>query len=101
MNRAWQIKTVGQVTFVFRLPAGQAEFSGLFPTLHVRIQRWGVGGGAGGTDPPVKLQKYRVPLAKLARIPLKSQSYQSSIQCWAKIGPPAKYHLNGVSLSRR
>ena len=33
----------------------------------------------------------------LVRNPLKSQSYQASIQCWAIIGPPAKRHLNGVS----
>ena len=32
---------------------------------------------------------------------LVSQSYQSSIQCWAIIGPVAKRHLNGVSLAGR
>ena len=36
--------------------------------------------------------------AILARNTLKSQSYQSSIQCLALISPPAKRHLNGVSL---
>ena len=38
-------------------------------------------------------------LAIVVRTPLKSQSYQSSIQCRAIIGPPAKRHLNGVSLA--
>ena len=36
MNCAGQVKIVGgQVAFVFRLPAGQVEFSGLFLTLFV------------------------------------------------------------------
>ena len=60
-------------------------------------------GGGVRTHPPEKVQKYMVPLklflAILPRTPLKSQSYQSSIQCWALIGPPAKRHLNGVSLT--
>ena len=43
---------------------------------------------------PGKLQKYRVSLAILVQIPLKSQSYQSSIQCWTIIGLPAKSHLD-------
>ena len=57
------------------------------------------GGGQGVRSPPRKLQKYMVPLklflhvAILVRTPLKSQIYQSSIQCWAIIGPPAKRHL--------
>ena len=59
------------------------------------------GGGSG--PPPEKVQKYMVSLklflAILARNTLKSQSYQSSIQCLALIGPPAKRHLNGVSLT--
>ena len=34
MNRAGQVKIVGgKLHFVFRLPAGQVEFSGLFLTL--------------------------------------------------------------------
>ena len=37
----------------------------------------------------------------LVRFPLKWQSYQSSIQCWATIGPPAKRHFNGASLASR
>ena len=58
-------------------------------------------GETGGPDPPPpgKLQKSRGSLALLVRIPLKSQRYQSSIQCWAIIGPPAKRNLNGVSLA--
>ena len=31
----------------------------------------------------------------------KSQSYQDSFLCLATIGPPAKRHLNGVSLVGR
>ena len=49
--------------------------------------------------PPEELQKLLGSLAILVRIPLKSQSYQSSIQCWTIIGTPAKRHLNGVSLA--
>ena len=37
----------------------------------------------------------------MIRIALKSQSFQASIQCSAMIGPPAKSHLNGVSLAGR
>ena len=34
MNHVGQVKIVGgEVSFVFRLPAGQVEFSGLFLTL--------------------------------------------------------------------
>ena len=33
--------------------------------------------------------------------PLKSQSNQARIQCWAIIDTPAKRHLNGVSLAGR
>ena len=34
MNRAGQVRIVGgQIAFVFKLPAGQVEFSGLFLTL--------------------------------------------------------------------
>ena len=58
----------------------------------------------GSRGPPTeKYKKYMVSLklflAILARTTLKSQSYQSSIQCWALIGPPAKRHLNGVLLA--
>ena len=46
--------------------------------------------GGQGFGPPPPLENYEIKgsLAILARIPLKSQSYQSSIQCWAFIGPP-------------
>ena len=46
-------------------------------------------GGKGGPDPPPQdnyKKKYRVTI--LVRIPLKSKSYQSSIQCWAYISLP-------------
>ena len=61
-------------------------------------------GGSGPPSPPPlpwKITKIYGSLAILVRIPLKSQSYQSSIQCWAIIGPPAKRHLNGVSMAGR
>ena len=38
-------------------------------------------------------------LSILVRFPLKSQSYQASIRCWAISGTPAKRHLYGVSLA--
>ena len=50
-------------------------------------------GGAGvRTPPPLTLENYKNigSLAILVWIPLKSQSYQASIQCWAIIGPPVK-----------
>ena len=43
----------------------------------------------GGT----KSQKYRVSKQYLSGSPEKAQSYQTSIQCWAIIGPPAKRYL--------
>ena len=62
-------------------------------------------GGAGGPDsppPPLKNKKrYRLSKQYWAGSPEKSQSYKASIQCWAAIGPPAKRHLNGVSLAGR
>ena len=64
---------------------------------HVRIQR-----GDRGSGPLLwKIKKIKGSLAILVLIPLKSQSYYSSIHCWAIIGPPAKRHLNGVSLAGR
>ena len=61
------------------------------------------GGGGGGPHPPPHPWKikYICFLAVLIRIPLKSQSYQGSIQCWAIIGTPTKRHFNGVSLAGR
>ena len=72
---------------------------------HGRIQR---GGGQGVRTPPPpppppppprKITKIRVSKQYWSRSPEKSQSYQASIQCWAIIGPPAKRHLNAVSLA--
>ena len=66
---------------------------------HVRIQR---GGGGRGPVPPFENhKKYRVFLAILVPIPLKSLSYQASFQFLTIIGTPAKRHLNGVSLTGR
>ena len=64
--------------------------------------RGGEGGGRGSGAPPGKLQKYMVSLklflhvAILVRTPLRSQSYQSSIQCWA-----IKWHFAGGPLITR
>ena len=55
------------------------------------LEEWG--------PPHGKSQKYSFfCLPILVRIPLKSQSYQASIQCWAI---KAKCHLNGVSQAGR
>ena len=59
------------------------------------------GGREVRTPPPEKSQKYRVSLQNCSGSPVKSQSYQASIQWWATIGPPAKRHLKGVSLVGR
>ena len=64
---------------------------------HGRIQR--EGGGAGGI--PLKSRKNIGFLSITGPDPLKIRIYQASIQCWAIIGPPAKHHLNGVSLAGR
>ena len=45
--------------------------------------------GGQGSGPPGKLQKNIGILSSTGPDPLKSQSYQASIQCWAIIGPPA------------
>ena len=55
---------------------------------HGRIQR--------ETDPHPRKIGF---LSILVRFPLKSQSYQASIRCWAISGTPAKRHLNGVWLA--
>ena len=62
----------------------------------MRIKR-----GDGGSGPPWKVTKNIGFLSNMVPDPLKTQSYQSSIQCRAIIGPPAKRHLNGVSLAGR
>ena len=49
------------------------------------------GGGQGvRTPPPLVNYKNKGSLAIPVRIPLKSQSYRSSIQYWAIVGPPEK-----------
>ena len=58
--------------------------------------------GSGPPPPPEKKSKsYRVSSQYWSEFPGKSQSYQASFQCWTIIGPPAKRHLNGVSLTGR
>ena len=54
------------------------------------------GGGTGGPDPPEISQNIEF-LTKTGLDPLENQ--KASFQCWAIIGPPAKRHLNGVSLA--
>ena len=58
-------------------------------------------GGDRGSGPPLKNHKNIVFPSNFDPDPLKSQSYQASIQCWAIIGTPAKRHFNGVSLAGR
>ena len=58
----------------------------------------GGGGGAGGPD-PLKNHKNIGFLSKTGLNPL--ENHKATIQCWAIIGPPAKRHLNGVSLAGR
>ena len=60
--------------------------------IHGRIQR-----GTGCPD-HLKTQKYRFFFKNSDPEPLKNQA---SIQCWAIIVPPAKRHLNDVSLAGR
>ena len=55
----------------------------------------------GWGDPPWKITKILGSFALLASIPLKSECYQASIQCWVIIGPQVKCQLNGVSLAGR
>ena len=52
-------------------------------------------GSRGSAPPPPTLENHKNIgfLAILVRIPLKSQSYQASIQCRAIIGTPAKRRL--------
>ena len=72
-----------------------------WPYIEAGVNMCGSRGGTGGPDPTWKITKIKGSLTILVRIPLKSQSYQSSIHCWAIIGPPAKRHLKGVSLTGR
>ena len=52
----------------------------------------------GGLEPCLKNHKNIALLNNIAGswTPEKSQSYQTSFQCWANIDTPAKRHLNGV-----
>ena len=67
--------------------------------VHSRIQRGG-GEGAGGPDPPENHKNIGFP-SNIGLDPLKSQSYQANIQCWAIIVLPAKRYQNGGSLAGR
>ena len=60
----------------------------------------GGGGGAGGPDPPENHKNIGFP-SNIGLDPLKSQSYQANIQCWAIIVLPAKRYQNGGSLAGR
>ena len=54
-----------------------------------------------GSEPPPPPESYKNigSYSNNVPIPLKSQSYQASIQCWAIIGPPEKRHFIGISLA--
>ena len=62
----------------------------------------GGGGGAGGPDPPENHKSIGF-LAVLVRIPCINTKLtsQHSVLGHHPIGPPAKHHLNGVSLAGR
>ena len=64
--------------------------------MHARIQRADRGSRP---PPPPNLKNHKRNIT--SPDPLKSQSYQANIQCWAIIGTPPKRHLNGVSLVGR
>ena len=53
------------------------------------------GGGDSGSVTPLKNQKAIDLLSNTGLDPLKV----TSIQCWAKIYPPTKHHLNGILLA--
>ena len=57
------------------------------------------GGNRGSRLHPPENHKNIGFLSNTGADPLKN--YQSSIQCWAIVGTPAKRHLNGVSLAGR
>ena len=57
----------------------------LWQSIHAQIQR-----GQGGQTPSLKNHKNIGLLRNTGPDPLKSQSYQASIQCWAIIGLPAR-----------
>ena len=63
---------------------------------------WSSGGRGGDrrSGPlPLKNHKNIGFLSNTCSVFWKSQSYQARIQCWVIMGPPAKHHLNGVSLA--
>ena len=60
------------------------------------------GGGQGSGSPPGKHKAIGYFFLQYwSGSPRKLQSYQASSQCSAIIGPPAKRHLNGISLEGR
>ena len=58
---------------------------------------YGPKGGNRGSGPHLKNHKNIGFPSIIGPDPLKSQSYQATIQCWAIISRQAKCHLNGVS----
>ena len=67
--------------------------------LYVRFKRGGTGGPPPPPPPPPPENHKTKGFFRWSGSPEKSQSGQTSIQCWAIIDPPAKRHLNGVSLA--
>ena len=62
---------------------------------------YGPKGGNRGSRPHLKNHKNIGFPSIIGPDPLKSQSYQATIQCWAIISTQAKCHLNGVSQAGR
>ena len=67
------------------------------PKYHMRGSR----GGTGVRTPTPEKHSLRVPYQYWSGSPGNSLSYKTIIQRWAIICPPAKRHLNGVSLAGR
>ena len=64
----------------------------------IYASKWADPEGGSDTHPLKNLKNIGFP-SNIDLDPLKSQSYQASIQWWAIIGTPAKRHFNGVLLA--
>ena len=103
VRRAWSgankhTKSYNLVRLCVRWSRNVSDKYLLSNSCHVRIKR----GGGRGSGPPLPLKNHKnigFP-SNIDPSPLKSQSYQASIQWWA-IDTPAKRHFKGVSLMGR
>ena len=76
---------------------GNITFAYAIATRHVRIQR-----GGQGVLTPLENHKNIAFLSNIGPDPLKNHNAtKAAFIFWAIIGPPAKRHLNGVSLAGR